>query len=99
MNQQVTIMEDNYKATYTWMDKGDSQGYHIYYSGPRGNFTTTYLGFYGVIKNALRKGFEIIGSSFDNLEEVISKAKEEIKHEDEINERWQKKFGSSCILI
>ena len=100
-NQQkyVKVIENDNTAVYSWQEKGDSQGYHIFYSGPRGNFTTTHLGFYSVVKDCLKRGLKIIGSNFNNIEEVIEKATVDIQHEKEINERWQRDFGHNCILI
>jgi hypothetical protein len=97
--KQLTVLENGNKAVYTYLEKSDSQGYHIQYRGPRGTFTTTHLGFYSVIKDCLKRGSKIVESTFDNLEEVVEKVMKDIAEEEEINERWQKQFGHNCVLI
>lgn len=99
MNQQITVLENNRKATYTWSEKSDSQGYHIWYRGPRGCFTTTHLSFFSVIKDCIKRGFQIIDSSFGDLEEAVTEAKKVIQHEQEVHERWIKLHGNNCVLI
>lgn len=100
MNQQyIKIIENGKSAIYTWQKETDSLGDHIVYNGPRGSFFTTYLGFNEIIRDCIRKGFEIVESNFDNINEMIEEAEKVIEHEKEIHERWKREHGESCVLI
>jgi hypothetical protein len=99
MNKNIIINENGSKATYTWKKESDSQGYHIKYSGPRGTFMTTHLGFKSVLKDILRKGYQVIESNIANIEQLIFDAKFDLAYEKELNEKWQREHGESCVLI
>ena len=97
MNNQIIVSEDRGNATYTYKETPDSQGNHIYYSGPRGNYYTTHLGFFSVLCDLIERGLEF-SANFD-ISKMKAEAEATVVHSREIHEAWTKRHGASQVLI
>lgn len=97
MKQVMVVNENGGLDTYSYREQTDSQGNHIYYSGSRGNYYTTHLGFYSVIYDLIKRGKNFT-ANFD-CSRLIKEAEVAVKEAEEIHERWMKRHGASQVLI